>query len=80
MELGMSTTTWNPTYNLSAMSKEEILQNHNSINMLSFGIYLSEEDIDLPKLYWITNYTRTITSRHTLRAQLSARPNQFLRF
>ena len=33
----MSTTTGNPTYNLSAMSKEEILQNHNSV-MLSFGI------------------------------------------
>ena len=30
-ELGMSATTGNPTYNLTAMSKEEILQNHQSI-------------------------------------------------
>ena len=50
-ELGMSTMTGNPTYNLTAMSKEEILQN-NSV-MLTFEISLSEEDIDLPKLYWI---------------------------
>ena len=27
-ELGMSTMTGNPTYNLTAMSKDEILQNH----------------------------------------------------
>ena len=48
----MSTTTGNPTYNLTAMSKDEILQNHRSV-MLTFGISLLEEDIDLPKLYWI---------------------------
>ena len=31
------------TYNLTAMSKEEILQNHHSV-MLTFGISLPEED------------------------------------
>ena len=51
-ELGMSTMTGNPTNNLTAMSQEEILQNHRSV-MLTFGISLPEEDIDLPKLYWI---------------------------
>ena len=51
-ELGMSTMTGSPTYNLTAMSKDEILQNHNSV-MLTFGICLPEEDIDLSKLYWI---------------------------
>ena len=49
-ELGMSTTTGNPTFNLTAMSKDEILQNHHSM-MLTFGICLSEEDIYLSKLY-----------------------------
>ena len=34
-ELGMSTMTGNPTYNLTAMSKDEILQNHHSV-MLTF--------------------------------------------
>ena len=48
----MSTMTGNSTYNLTAMSKDEILQNHHSV-MLTFGISLPEEDIDLPKLYWI---------------------------
>ena len=51
-EIGMSTMTGNPTYNLTAMSKEDILQKHHSV-MLTFGISLQEEDIDLPKLYWI---------------------------
>ena len=52
-ELGMSTMTGNPTYNLTAMSKDEILQNHHLV-MLTFRISLPEEDIDLPKLYWIS--------------------------
>ena len=52
-ELGMSTMAGNPTYNLTAMSKNELLQNHRSV-MLRFGISLPEEDIDLPKLYWIS--------------------------
>ena len=34
------------------MSKDEILQNYHSV-MLTFGISLPEEDIGLPKLYWI---------------------------
>ena len=49
-ELSMSTMTGNPTYNLTAMSKDKILQNHHSV-MLTFGIFLPGEDIDLPKLY-----------------------------
>ena len=44
----MSTMTGNPTYNLTAMSKDEILQNHRSV-MLTFGISLPKEDIDLHK-------------------------------
>ena len=53
-ELGMSTMTGNPTYNLTALLfKDEILKtNHHSV-MLTFGISLPEEGIDLPKLYWI---------------------------
>ena len=51
-ELFMSIMTGNPTYNLTAMSKGRILQNHHSV-MLTFGISLPEEDIDLSKLYWI---------------------------
>ena len=51
-ELGLSTMTGNPTYNLTSMSKDEILQNHHSV-MLTFGISLPEEDIDIPKSYWI---------------------------
>ena len=51
-DLGMSTMTGNPTYNLTAMFKNEILQNHHSV-MLTFGISQPEIDIDFLKLYWI---------------------------
>ena len=51
-ELGMSTINRNPTYNLTAMSKNKILQYHYSV-MLTFGISIPKEDTDLPKLYWI---------------------------
>ena len=51
-ELGMSPMTGIPRYNLTAMSKDEILQNLHSV-MLTFGISLPEEDIDLPELHWI---------------------------
>ena len=80
-ELGMSTMTGNPTYKLTAMSKDEILQNYHSV-MLTFRISLPEEDIDLPKLYWIPklNVTRIRTSRDILRVRLSALPSLFLRF
>ena len=78
-ELGMSTMTGNPTYNLTAMFKEEILQNHHSV-MLTFGISLPEEDIDLPKCTGFLNFTRIRTSRDILRVQLSAQPSLFLRF
>ena len=50
-ELGMSTMTGNPTYNLTAMSKDKNLQNHHSV-MLTLGISFPEESIDwIPKLH-----------------------------
>ena len=40
-----------PTYKLTTLSKEELLQNHNSV-VVSFdqNLSLSDEDLDLPKL------------------------------
>ena len=58
-ELDMSTMTEKPTYNLTAMSKDEILQNHHSV-MLTFRIPLPEEDIDLLKLYWIPKLDKNL--------------------
>ena len=81
-ELGMSTMTGNSTYNLTAMSKEAILQNHHSV-MLAFGISLPEEDIDIltfPNCTGFLNFTRIRTSRDILRVQLTAQPSLFLRF
>ena len=51
-DIGMSIMTGNPTYNLTAMPKDEIQRNHRSV-MLTFGSSFPEEDINFPKLYWI---------------------------
>ena len=42
----------NPTYTPTALSKEEILQNHKSV-LTSFNINTSQDNLDLPSLYWI---------------------------
>ena len=81
-ELGMSTMTGKPTYNLTAMSKDTILQNHHSM-MLVFGITLPEEDMTLPNCTGFQNFTirtRIRTSRDILRVRLSAQPSLFFRF
>ena len=75
-KLGMSTMTGNPTYDLTAMSKDEILQNHHSV-MLTFGISLPKT---FPNCTEFLNFTRIRTSRDILRVQLSAQPSLFLRF
>ena len=70
-ELGMSTMTGNPTYNLTAMSKDEILQNHRSV-MLSFGISLPEVHINLPNCTGFLYFTRIRTSRDIIAASNGA--------
>ena len=69
----MSTMTGNPTNNLTAMSKDEILQNHRSV-MLTFGISLPEEGIDLPKLYWIPKLHKNPYKQRYFAAKWSAKP------
>lgn len=79
-ELGMSATKGNPTYNLTAMSTVEVLQNHHLVN-LSFGVSLSEDIFDLPKLYWIAkHHTKEPYKQDSLQAQLSALPSLCLGF
>ncbi|MCU7801424.1 MAG: hypothetical protein KZQ70_15165, partial [gamma proteobacterium symbiont of Lucinoma myriamae] len=51
-ELGINSTQGNPTYTRTSFSKDEILDNHKSV-LSSFGITCSEEDLELPFLYWI---------------------------
>ena len=49
----MSTITGNQTHNFTALSKDGILQNHQSV-IQTFGIPLAEEDSDLPQVNWIS--------------------------
>ena len=78
-ELGTITMTGSPTYNLTAMSKDEILQNHHSV-MLTFGIPSQRKILTFPNCTGFLNFTRIRTSRDILRVQLSAQPSLFLRF
>ena len=54
----MGIATGKATYKLTTLSREEFLQTHNSV-MISFGISLSDEDLDIPKLNWIRKLHKT---------------------
>ena len=50
-ELGIDSSTGNPTYKATTLSKEEITDNHRSV-LSSFGVSIKDDDCDLPTLYW----------------------------
>jgi hypothetical protein len=52
MKLGIGNSLGNPTYTLTTLTKEEILDNHRSV-LYSFGISAKDLELDLPSLYWI---------------------------
>ena len=51
-ELGLNSLPGNPTYNLTDLSASEVLENHKS-DLTSFGIETSDDELDLPYIYWI---------------------------
>ena len=51
-ELGLHLLPGNPTYNLTDFSASEVLDNHKSV-LTSFGIQTTDEEFDLPYIYWI---------------------------
>ena len=69
-ELGINSTTGNPTYTRTDLSKEEILANHRSV-LQSFDINVKEVDLDLPSLYWIPKLHKI----HIKKGKLQDLPN-----
>ena len=51
-ELGLNSPPGNPSYNLTDFSASEVLGNHKSV-LTSFGIETSDDELDLPYIYWI---------------------------
>ena len=51
-ELGLHLLPENPTYNRTGFSTSEVLDNHTSV-LTSFGIQTTDEELDLPYIYWI---------------------------
>ena len=51
-ELGLNSLHGNSTYNLTDFSASEVLDNHKSV-LTSFGIETSDDELDLPYIYWI---------------------------
>ena len=51
-KLGLHSLPGNPTYNLTDFSASEVLDNHKSV-LTSFGIQTTDEELDLPYIYWI---------------------------
>ena len=50
-ELGFTSTSGNPTYTPSNLTKDEILQNHLSV-LNTFNIPKNQDQFELPYLYW----------------------------
>ena len=46
-------TLWKPSYHLTDFSASEVLSNHESV-LTPFGIETSDENLDLPYIYWIS--------------------------
>ena len=58
-ELGINSTFGNPTYTPTALSKDEILQNHRSV-LDTFNIPANGmNEFELPYLYWIPKLHKT---------------------
>ena len=51
-ELGLHLLPGNPTYNLKDFSASDVFDNHKSV-LTSFGIQTTDEELDLPYIYWI---------------------------
>ena len=51
-ELGYTSTSGNPTYTRTNLTRDEILQNHLSV-LNTFDIPKNQDQFDLPYLYWI---------------------------
>ena len=52
-DLGIDNSLGNPTYILTTVTKEDIMNNHRSI-LCSPGISTKCEELDMPSLYWIS--------------------------
>ena len=51
-KLGLNLLQGNTAYNLMDFSASEVLDNHKSV-LTSFGIETSDDELDLPYIYWI---------------------------
>ena len=51
-EMGMDDESGNPTYTLTTIPKEDIINNHISV-LSSFGVTVSDDNSNLPSIYWI---------------------------
>ena len=73
-EFGLHSLPGNPTYNLKDFSASEVLDNHKSV-LTSFGIQTSNEELDLPYIYWIPKMHKILINIDSLRVHRRVRPN-----
>ena len=73
-ELGIDNSLGNPTYTLTTLTKEEILDNHRSA-LCSFGISTKDEKLDLPSLYWIPKLHKCPFKQRNIAGSAKCSPN-----
>ena len=64
------------TYSVTAFTKEEILQNHQSV-VSSFGIAIGKDNHNLPNLYWIPKLIKILTNNALLQGQRNVQQKNF---
>ena len=75
-ELGLHLLPGNPTYNLTDFSASEVLDNHKSV-LTSFGIQTTDEELDLPYIYWIPKMHKIPINTDSLWVPRSVRPSLY---
>ena len=75
-ELGLNSLPGNPTFNLTDFSVSEVLDNHKLV-LTSFGIEISDDELDLPYIYWIPKMLKIHINTDSLPVHSSAPPNLY---
>ena len=71
-ELGLHLLPGNPTHNLTDFSASEVLDNHKSVLTCS-GIQTTDEELDLPYIYWIPKMHKNPYNTGSLQVPRSGR-------
>ena len=75
-ELGLNSLPWNHIYSLTDFYASEVLDNHKSV-LTSFEIETSDDELDLPYIYWIPKMHKIHINTDSLPVHPSVPPSLY---